>query len=60
LLERLMEWSAQPDFMYSHQWEQGDLVMSNNTGVLHRVIPYARDSGRLMHRTSLAGVEAIA
>lgn len=60
LLERLMEWSAQPDFMYSHQWEQGDLVMSNNSGVLHRVIPYARDSGRLMHRTSLAGVEAIA
>ncbi len=60
LLERLMEWSAQPDFMYSHQWQEGDLVIWNNSGVLHRVIPYARDSGRMMHRTSLAGVEAIA
>jgi alpha-ketoglutarate-dependent taurine dioxygenase len=60
LLERLMEWSAQPDFVYSHDWNEGDLVISNNSGVLHRVIPYARDSGRLMHRTSLAGVEAIA
>jgi alpha-ketoglutarate-dependent taurine dioxygenase len=60
LLERLMEWSAQPDFMYSHEWQPGDLVMWNNSGVLHRVIPYDRNSGRMMHRTSLAGVEAIA
>jgi alpha-ketoglutarate-dependent taurine dioxygenase len=60
LLERLMEWSAQPDFMYSHEWEVGDLVIWNNSGVLHRVIPYDRNSGRMMHRTSLAGVEAIA
>jgi alpha-ketoglutarate-dependent taurine dioxygenase len=60
LLERLMEWSAQPDFMYSHEWEPGDLVIWNNSGVLHRVIPYDRNSGRMMHRTSLAGVEAIA
>ena len=60
LLERLMEWSAQPDFMYSHEWQEGDLVIWNNSGVLHRVIPYDRNSGRMMHRTSLAGVEAIA
>ena len=60
LLERLMEWSAQPDFVYSHEWEEGDLVIWNNSGVLHRVIPYDRNSGRLMHRTSLAGVESIA
>jgi len=60
LLERLMEWSAQPDFVYSHEWQEGDLVIWNNSGVLHRVIPYGRDSGRMMHRTSLAGVEAIA
>ena len=60
LLERLMEWSAQPEFMYSHEWQNGDLVIWNNSGVLHRVIPYDRNSGRMMHRTSLAGVEAIA
>jgi len=33
--------------------------MWNNCGALHRVIPYDRDSGRMMHRTSLAGVEAV-
>lgn len=59
LLARLLEWAGQPDFSYSHEWQEGDLVMWNNCGALHRVIPYDRDSGRMMHRTSLAGVEAV-
>ena len=46
--------------VYSHEWQEGDLVIWNNSGVLHRVIPYDQNSGRMMHRTSLAGVEAIA
>jgi alpha-ketoglutarate-dependent taurine dioxygenase len=58
LLARLLEWAGQPDFSYSHEWQKGDLVMWNNCGALHRVVPYDRDSGRMMHRTSLAGVEA--
>lgn len=60
LLMRLLEWAAQPEFTYSHQWQEGDLVVWDNTGALHRVIPYAADSGRTMHRTSVAGVEAVA
>ena len=59
LLVRLIEWASQPAFTYSHQWQEGDLVVWDNTGALHRVIPYAEDSGRLMHRTSVAGVEAV-
>ena len=59
LLARLMEWAAQPDFKYRHEWQEGDLVIWNNSGVLHRVIPYDRNSGRVMHRTSLAGIETI-
>jgi alpha-ketoglutarate-dependent taurine dioxygenase len=34
--------------------------MWDNTGTMHRAEPYAEDSGRLMHRTTLAGEEAIA
>jgi alpha-ketoglutarate-dependent taurine dioxygenase len=60
LLARLLEWTAQPDFTYRHPWQEGDLVVWDNTGALHRVIPYAADSGRTMHRTSVAGVEAVA
>lgn len=60
LLARLLEWTAQPDFHYRHQWQLGDLVVWNNTGTLHRVIPYDRTSGRTMHRTSIAGNEETA
>jgi hypothetical protein len=34
--------------------------MWDNCGVMHRAIPYAADSGRLMHRTVLYGFERIA
>lgn len=60
LLARLLEWTAQPDFHYQHQWELGDFVVWNNTGTLHRAIPYDRASGRMMHRTSIAGTEETA
>jgi alpha-ketoglutarate-dependent taurine dioxygenase len=60
LLARLLEWTAQPAFTYRHQWQEGDLVIWDNTAALHRVIPYAADSGRTMHRTSVAGVETAA
>jgi len=60
LLARLLEWTAQPDFTYRHYWQEGDLVVWDNCGALHRVIPYSADSGRTMHRTSVAGVEAVA
>ncbi len=33
--------------------------MWDNTGALHRALPYAADSGRRMHRTTVAGVEAV-
>lgn len=59
LLARLVEWAAQPDFHYGHDWQEGDLVMWDNTGTLHRVRPYDRNSGRTMHRTSIAGDEAV-
>jgi alpha-ketoglutarate-dependent taurine dioxygenase len=60
LLVRLMEWAAQPAFSYRHYWQEGDLVAWSNCSALHRVIPYATDSGRTMHRTSVAGTDAMA
>jgi alpha-ketoglutarate-dependent taurine dioxygenase len=60
LLVRLRDWSTQPQFVYHHDWQLGDLVMWDNTGTLHRALPYAADSGRLLHRTMLRGEEPIA
>jgi alpha-ketoglutarate-dependent taurine dioxygenase len=59
LLTRLVEWAAQPDFSYRHEWQEGDFVVWDNCGALHRVVPYDENSGRMMHRTSIAGTEAV-
>jgi alpha-ketoglutarate-dependent taurine dioxygenase len=60
LLARLRDWATQPQYVYRHDWQLGDLLIWSNTGTLHRVLPYPEDSGRLMHRTILAGEEALA
>jgi alpha-ketoglutarate-dependent taurine dioxygenase len=60
LLERLLAWSTQPRFTLRHHWERGDLVLWDNTGVLHRAHPYEPESGRLMHRTTIDGDETVA
>ena len=59
LLCRLLDLATQPRNVYRHEWEVGDLVVYDNTGTLHRAIPYAADSGRLMHRTALVGEEQL-
>jgi alpha-ketoglutarate-dependent taurine dioxygenase len=60
LLVRLREWATQPRLVYSHSWAVGDAVMWDNTGTMHRAMPYDPDSGRLLHRTKTAGEEPIA
>ncbi len=60
LLVMLREWATQPDFVYRHEWSVGDTVIWDNTGTMHRAIPYDPASGRMMHRTKLEGEEAFA
>jgi alpha-ketoglutarate-dependent taurine dioxygenase len=60
LLDELLVWATQPKFVYRHEWSVGDFVMWDNTGCMHRVEAYPADSGRMMHRTTLVGEEAIA
>ena len=60
LLARLMEWSVQPQFVYRHHWRMGDLLMWDNTGTMHRAMPFDQASGRRLHRITLEGEEPIA
>ena len=60
LLARLRDWATQPEYVYRHDWQVGDLLIWSNTGTMHRAMPYPLDSGRLMHRTILAGEEPLA
>ncbi|MBV1690431.1 TauD/TfdA family dioxygenase [Novosphingobium sp. G106] len=59
LLDELLEWCTQDRFTYRHKWHDGDLVIFNNPGLLHRSFPYDDAAGRVMHRTTLKGREAI-
>jgi len=59
LIERLQAWATQPKYTYRHHWTMGDLIVWDNTGVMHRVEPYPLDSDRLLHRTTLVGEEAL-
>lgn len=60
LLAELKAWASQPRFVYRHEWQVGDMLVWDNCGVLHRVEPYPADSGRVLHRVTLDGEEAIA
>jgi alpha-ketoglutarate-dependent taurine dioxygenase len=59
LVERLSAHTTRRENVYRHEWQMGDVIIWDNCGVMHRVIPYDRDSGRLMHRTTLCGDERI-
>jgi alpha-ketoglutarate-dependent taurine dioxygenase len=58
VLDELLAWSTQNRFCYSHEWQIGDVVIWDNTGMLHRALPYSAQSERLMHRTTIVGEEA--
>ena len=59
LLTRLMAHTAQPQYLYRHSWQMGDLLIWDNTGTMHRVLPFPEDSGRQLHRFTLNGEEAV-
>src|SRR5580704_13424532 len=58
VLEEVLAWSTQEKFRYAHDWQVGDLVVWDNTGMLHRALPYDPSSERTLHRTTIAGSEA--
>jgi alpha-ketoglutarate-dependent taurine dioxygenase len=59
LLADLLEWSTKSDRVYRHEWAVGDLVIWDNTGVMHRACPYDPGSARELHRTTMSGDEPI-
>lgn len=51
LLRMLFEHQLQPKYRYVHQWSEGDLLMWDDIGTIHRAIPdYRADEPRLMQR----------
>lgn len=59
LIARLIAHAEQPQFVYRHHWQMGDVVMWDNTGTMHRVQPFEEGSKRYLHRVTLAGEEPL-
>ena len=60
LLARLLRMADEPQYIYTHDWQVGDMLIWDNTGTMHRVVPFDNDCGRELHRTTLVGEEPIA
>lgn len=49
-----------PKYVYAHNWEEGDLVLFNNQGVLHSVVgAFSLDEKRLFRQCNLASSEGV-
>lgn len=59
LLAGLMRHATQDKYVYRHTWQMGDLLIWDNTGTMHRVLPFPPDSGRQLHRFTLNGEEPV-
>ena len=56
LLQELMEHATRPEFVYTHRWKQGELVMWDNRCTMHKATGYdAKDERRVMNRTVVKG-----
>lgn len=60
ILNGLRELATSEPYHYRHKWSVGDMIIWDNTGTLHRAMPYPIDSGREMRRTKLEGEEPVA
>ena len=53
LLDEIYEFATRPEFVYTHCWQVGDLVMWDNGRTMHRREPFDPESRRLMKRTTI-------
>jgi alpha-ketoglutarate-dependent taurine dioxygenase len=58
ILYKLQRPAISPQYVYPHDWEDGDLVLFNNRGVLHSVVgAFKPDEVRLFRQCNLAASE---
>jgi alpha-ketoglutarate-dependent taurine dioxygenase len=59
LIRKLLTLADRPEYIYRHEWQVGDILIWDNTGTMHRVVPFDLACGRELHRVKLAGEEPI-
>ncbi|MDA0711601.1 MAG: TauD/TfdA family dioxygenase [bacterium] len=59
LLRTLYAHAARPEFVWTHQWQVGDLVMWDNRPTMHRREPFPDTERRLMKRTQVFNADDV-
>ncbi|MGH8619351.1 MAG: TauD/TfdA dioxygenase family protein [Burkholderiales bacterium] len=60
LLDRLCKHIVEPEFIYTHHWQPGDLLMWDNCSVQHKAtFDYDLPLRRLMYRTTVRGTAPV-
>ena len=54
LIEKMIAFATQPQFVYRHRWRLGDLVIWDNRCTMHRGRPYDDRQRRVLHRTTVS------
>jgi pyrroline-5-carboxylate reductase len=54
LLDELIDFATHPQFVYTHRWAVGDLVVWDNRCTMHRGRPYDLTERRVLHRTTVS------
>ena len=53
LLKELMDHATRPEFVYTHRWTAGDMVLWDNRCTMHRACEYDAGKIRELHRTTV-------
>jgi len=60
LVHRLQRPAISPQYVYPHDWEEGDCVLFNNQGVLHSVVgAFSPEEKRLFRQCNMASSEGV-
>lgn len=58
LIDELTAFATQPEHIYQHRWQPGDVIMWDNRATMHRGRPWSSTEPRHMIRTTISATDA--
>lgn len=59
ILQALIDAIDRPEFVYEHDWQEGDIILWDNYRMMHRAEGHPVDVLRIVHRTTLRGLATV-
>jgi len=59
LLAELTEFATQPQFVYTHKWQDNDLMMWDDSWTMHRATPYSNPHPRILRWCAVRELEPV-